>query len=285
MERMIDAHHHLWAIEDGGYDWLDDPGLAAIRRTFTTDDLRTELAAAGVHRSVLVEGGREDTGEAAVLLGHADRTEEIGAVVAWADPADPALAKVLDGYLSGPGGHKLRGVRSQVQAAPPGYLDDPAVRRGLALIGELDLGFDLVVRVDQLPSAARVARDLPFVRFVLDHLGKPRIRAGDEGFAEWRLAIGPLAALPNAYAKISGLVTEADVTAWTSADLRPYILEALELFGAERLMLGSDWPVCLLAGGYQEVRQAMLTGLNAASPAERAAVLSSTAARFYRIDS
>ncbi|MFG1606459.1 amidohydrolase family protein [Actinoplanes sp. NPDC049265] len=282
---MIDAHHHLWDLSSRTYDWLLAPAMAPIRRTFGVDDLRRELAAAGVRRSVLVEGGREDTGEAAILLGQAEHTEEIGAVVAWADPADPGLAQVLDGYRALPGGHKLRGLRSQVRAAPPGYLDDPAVRRGLALIGRLDLSFDLVVRVDQLPSAARAARDLPSVRFVLDHLGKPRVRAGDEGFAEWRLAIGPLAGLPNAYAKISGLVTEADLTSWTSADLRPYILEALELFGADRLMLGSDWPVCLLAGGYQEVREAMLTGLNAASPAEREAVGSATAARFYRIAS
>lgn len=282
---MIDAHHHLWAPDDGGYDWLDDPAMAAIRRTFTPADLRAELTAAGVCRSVLVEGGREDTGEAAVLLRHAALTDEIGAVVAWADPADPGLAGVLAGYLSLPGGDKLRGIRSQVQTAGPGYLDRPEVRRGLALIGDLDLSFDLVVRVDQLPAAARLARDLPYVRFVLNHLGKPRIRAGDEGFAEWRLAIGPYAALPHAYAKISGLVTEADVTSWTAGDLRPYILETLELFGADRVMLGSDWPVCLLAGSYQDVFSAQLAGLSAASPAERAAVRSATAAGFYRIDS
>lgn len=282
---MIDAHHHLWDLSDGGYGWLDDAEHAPIRRTFGFEELRAELAATGTLRSVLVEGGREDTGEAAVLLGHAARFEEIGAVVAWADPAGPDLAGVLDGYLSLPGGDKLRGIRSQAQAAAPGYLDRPDVRRGLALIGDLDLGFDLVVRVDQLPSAARLARDLPFVRFVLDHLGKPRIRAGDEGFAEWRLAIGPYAALPNAYAKISGLVTEADRASWTSGDLRPYILEALELFGAGRVMLGSDWPVCLLAGSYQDVVSAQLAGLSAASPGERAAVRSATAAGFYRIDS
>jgi len=134
-----------------------------------------------------------------------------------------------------------------------------------------------------LPSAARLARQLPHTRFVLDHLGKPRIRAGIDGFAEWRAAIGPLAAAPNAYAKISGLVTEADWTGWTAADLRPYIETACDLFGPERVMIGSDWPVCLVAGGYGEVRAAMIEGLAGASVNELTQVLGGTAAAFYRL--
>jgi L-fucono-1,5-lactonase len=280
---LVDAHHHLWDLADGGYSWLADPALAPIRRTFTPADLRVELAAAGVDRSVLVEGGWCDVREAPVLLGHAARSAEIGAVVAWADPAAPDLPAVLDGYAAATGGDKLAGVRSQVQAEDRDYLDRADVRRGLARIGARDLGFDLVVRVDQLPAAARVARDLPHTRFVLDHLGKPRIRAGAEGFAEWRAAIAPLAGAPNVSVKISGLVTEADWTGWTAADLRPYIAGALDLFGPERVMIGSDWPVCLLAGGYGEVRAAMIAGLAGASAGELARVLGGTAAAFYRL--
>jgi L-fuconolactonase len=280
---LVDAHHHLWDLADGGYGWLDDPLLAPIRRTFTPADLRVELAAAGVHRSVLVEGGWCDVREAPILLGHAARSAEIGAVVAWADPAAPELAEVLDGYAAATGGDKLAGVRAQVQAEDRDYLDRADVRRGLARIGAKDLGFDLVVRVDQLPAAARLARDLPDTRFVLDHLGKPRIRAGAEGFAEWRAVIGRLAGAPNAYAKISGLVTEADWAAWTAADMRPYIEVALDLFGPERVMIGSDWPMCLVAGGYAEVRAAMIAGLAGASPDDLARVLGGTAAAFYRL--
>ncbi|MEV4618438.1 amidohydrolase family protein [Asanoa sp. NPDC049573] len=277
---IVDAHHHLWAVGPG-YTWLDEPALAPIRRTFTPEMLTAELAAAGVERSVLVEGGRCDTAEAAVLLGHAAATPAIAGVVAWADPAAADLPATLAGYRALPGGDRLVGIRAQVQGEEQNYLDRADVRRGLATIGAAGLAFDLVVRVDQLPSAARVAAALPSVSFVLDHLGKPRISAG--GFADWQAAIAPLAACPNATAKLSGLVTEADWAAWSVDDLRPYLAEAVALFGPDRLMLGSDWPVCLLAGSYGGVRAAMLDGLPVLPATERAAILGDTATRVYRL--
>jgi L-fuconolactonase len=276
----VDAHHHLWAAGTG-YTWLDEPGNEPINRTFTPAMLTAELTAAGVERSVLVEGGRCDVAEAAVLLGHAAATPAIAGVVAWADPAAADLAAILAGYRALPGGDRLVGIRAQVQGEEQNYLDRADVRTGLATIGAAGLAFDLVVRVDQLPSAARTAAALPDVRFVLDHLGKPRIKA--EGFAEWRAAIAPLAACPNATAKLSGLVTEADWARWTVDDLRPYVTEAVALFGAERLMLGSDWPVCLLAGSYGAVRTAMLDALGGLTATERAAILGDTATRVYRL--
>jgi L-fuconolactonase len=278
----VDAHHHLWTA-GAGYTWLDEPALAPINRTFTAAMLTAELAAAGVARSVLVEGGRCDTDEAALLLAHAAATPEIAGVVAWADPVDPDLAATLAGFRALPGGERLVGIRSQVQGEERDYLDRADVRAGLATIGAAGLVFDLVVRVDQLPSAARAAAALPDVRFVLDHLGKPRITAGAEGLAEWRAAIAPLAACPNTTAKVSGLVTEADWERWTVDDLRPYAAGALEFFGPRRLMLGSDWPVCLLAGTYGVVRSALLDALGALSASERAAILGDTATRAYRL--
>ncbi|GIF65574.1 amidohydrolase [Asanoa ishikariensis] len=277
---IVDAHHHLWTA-GADYTWLDEPGLEPINRTFTPADLTAELSAAGVERSVLVEGGRCDTAEAAVLLGHAAATPAIAGVVAWADPAAPDLASTLAGYRALPGGEFLVGIRSQVQGEDQDYLDRSDVRAGLAVIGAAGLVFDLVVRADQLPSAARVAAALPSVRFVLDHLGKPRIKAG--GFAEWSAAIALVAANPNVTAKVSGLVTEADWQLWTVDDLRPYVAEALRLFGPERLMLGSDWPVCLLAGGYGAVRSALLDALGELPATERAAILGDTATRVYRL--
>ncbi|GIM89563.1 amidohydrolase family protein [Paractinoplanes toevensis] len=246
---IIDAHQHLWRVDDG-YTWLDDPALTPIRRTFTPADLRSQLAANGVDRSILVEGGRCDPGEAAVLLSHAAATPEIAGVVAWADPEDPALAETIAGYRRLPGGHLLVGIRSQVQSEPdPLYLDRPSVRHGLRVVGSLGLAFDLVIRADQLPAAARCARALPSVRFALDHLGKPPIRSGD--ITRWAAGLAELAACPNVTAKVSGLVTEADWESWTVGVLSPYISKAVDLFGVDRLMFGSDWPVCELAGGYR----------------------------------
>ncbi|MEV8512788.1 amidohydrolase family protein [Dactylosporangium sp. NPDC051484] len=275
---IVDAHHHLWHL-GGGYDWLDAPELAPIRRTFGPGDLRAELAAAGVTHTVLVEGGRCDPDEAALLLGHTRDTPEIAGVVAWDDPAAP----VFPAYRDLPGAEHLVGLRAQVQAEDAGYLDRADVRAGLRRIGAAGLVFDLVIRADQLPSAARVAAALPDVRFVLDHLGKPRIRAGD--LAPWRAAIAALAARPNVAAKLSGLVTEADWEHWKPQDLQPYAEQALDLFGPARLMFGSDWPVCRLAAPYGRVlavADELITPLT--SPAERAQVFGGTAAEIYRLD-
>ncbi|HEY6597158.1 MAG TPA: amidohydrolase family protein [Asanoa sp.] len=278
---MIDAHHHLWRT-DQRYAWLDAPELAPIRRDFTPDLLRPSLAAAGVTGTVLVEGGRCDVEEAAVLFGHAAATPEIAGVVAWADVAEPGLADLVARYRALEGGGALVGLRSQVQAEERDYLDRPEVRAGLASVAAEGLAFDLVVRVDQLPAAARAAQAVPQLRFVLDHLGKPRIRAGAEGFAQWRDAIRPLAAAPNVSAKLSGLVTEADWATWRADDLRPYVVEALERFGAGRLMFGSDWPVCLLAvSGYGEVAAALEAALPPVSKQERRALFAGTATEVY----
>ncbi|GIJ71850.1 amidohydrolase family protein [Virgisporangium ochraceum] len=275
---IVDAHHHLWTI-DGGYTWLDEPGLEPIRRTFTPAMLRAELAATGVRHTVLVEGGRCDRAEAADLLRLAAETPEIAGVVAWLDPAAADVAGTVAAYRALPGGDRLVGVRAQVQSEATDYLDRADVRRGLADLGAAGLVFDLVVRADQLGSAARAARALPQVRFVLDHLGKPRIRAGE--LDGWSAAIADLAAAPNTYAKLSGLVTEADHDRWTVADLRPYVREAVAAFGPARLMFGSDWPVCLLAATYGEVHAALVEALGPLPEPDRRAIFGETAVAAY----
>jgi L-fuconolactonase len=275
---IVDAHHHLWRV-DQGYSWLDEPSLAPIRRTFTPDELRSALAANGVSHTVLVEGGRCDADEARLLLGYASDISEISGVVAWADPADPALAATLDGYRSLPGGERLVGIRSQIQGVDdPAYLDRADVRRGLKTIGAAGLAFDLIIRADQIPAAARAARDVGDVRFVLNHLGKPPIRDG--GFENWAADLAGLGTCPNVTAKLSGLVTEASWDSWSVDDLRPYVREALEVFGPERLMFGSDWPVCLLASSYGK----WLSTLNSILPPDaRAEVFGGTAVRTYHL--
>jgi L-fuconolactonase len=275
---IVDAHHHLWHL-GGGYDWLDEPELAPIRRTFGPADLRAELATAGVAHTVLVEGGRCDAGEAALLLAYARDTPEIAGVVAWDDPVDPAFPA----YRDLPGAERLVGLRAQVQGEDVAYLDRADVRAGLRRIGAAGLVFDLVIRADQLPSAARAAAALPDVRFVLDHLGKPPIRAG--GVEPWRTALAELAACANVAAKLSGLVTEADWERWKPEDLRVYAEQALELFGPARLMFGSDWPVCRLAASYGRVlavADELVTPLT--SPAEHARVFAGTAIEIYGLD-
>jgi L-fuconolactonase len=231
---------------------------------------------------VLVEAARGDASELADFLALADETPEIAGVVGGVTLTDPGLAGTLDAARAGPGGQWLVGCRYQVQSEPdPDYLARPAVHRGLSIVAAAGLVFDLVVRVDQLFAAARAARAVPELTFVLDHLGKPRIRDGAAGLSRWRSALAPLAAEPNVVAKLSGLVTEADPAGRTAAQLRPYVDTALRLFGPVRLMFGSDWPVCLLAAGYADVLAA-LDGLLPA--ADRDTVQARTAIRVYHLD-
>ncbi|MEU0559213.1 amidohydrolase family protein [Dactylosporangium sp. NPDC006015] len=277
---ILDAHHHLWQPEQG-YHWLDEPGLEAIRRPFTPADLTAELAAAGVAGTVLVEGGRCHPGEAAQFLGHAADTPAIAGVVAWIDVAATGVAATIRRYRRLRGGELLVGLRAQVQGEDdPDYLDRPAVRRGLAQIGAAGLVFDLVIRADQLPSAARAARAVPQLRFVLDHLGKPRIDDGAEGLRRWRGPFAALAANPNVTCKLSGMVTEAG-PGWKVEALRPFVAVAVERFGPGRLMFGSDWPVCLLVADYRGVLAALREALPALSPGDHAEIFAGTAMRTY----
>ncbi|WP_239153500.1 amidohydrolase family protein [Virgisporangium aliadipatigenens] len=277
---IVDAHHHLWRPERG-YTWLDAPGLTAIRRPFTPEDLTAELAAAGVEATVLVEGGRCHPDEAAEFLGHAADTPAIAGVVAWAELTDADLAATLARYRRHRGGELLVGVRSQVQGEEdPDYLDRPEVRRGLAEVAAAGLVFDLVIRADQLPSAARAARAVPELRLVLDHLGKPRIDEGAAGLRRWRGPFAALAAAGNVTCKLSGLVTEAGPD-WTPDDLRPFVAVAVAEFGAARLMFGSDWPVCLLAADYGGVLRALGAALPPLGEPDLREIFAGTATRVY----
>ncbi|MEU4155265.1 amidohydrolase family protein [Actinoplanes sp. NPDC026670] len=249
---IIDAHQHLWTAD---YPWLQDPSLARIRRDYTVDDLRAVIGAAGVDRTVLVEAGRCEAAETREFLRIARDTPEIAGVVGWASLLDPLLAVTIDAYQAGPGGHLLAGIRDQVQGQADDFLDQPRARAGLAAVAAAGLVNELVVRTAQLPSVAAAAAALPDSTFVLDHLGKPPIAAG--GLRRWRELLAPVAARPNVIAKLSGLVAEADWATWTPADLEPYVDTAVDLFGTNRLMFGSDWPVLEVAAGYTEVKETM----------------------------
>jgi L-fuconolactonase len=277
---LIDAHHHLW-LPDRGHPWLDQPGLERIRRPFTPTDLLTEIEGAGVAGTVLVEGGRCHDDEAAELLGWAADTAPILGVVAWIDVAVTDVAATVARYRHLRGGELLVGLRAQVQGvADPDHLDRPDVRRGLAEIAAAGLVFDLVIRADQLPSAARAARAVPELRFVLDHLGKPRIDEGAEGLRRWRDPFTALAANANVACKLSGMVSEAG-PGWSADALRPFVAVAVEQFGPERLMFGSDWPVCLLVAGYRDVLTALEDALPPLSRSERDGIFAGTALRTY----
>ncbi|WP_033443062.1 amidohydrolase family protein [Saccharothrix sp. NRRL B-16314] len=289
----IDAHHHLWRLLPGtptrtgpsrrAHDWLNGADLTPIRRDFTLDDLSSVAAVAEIDRTVLVQvvPDVEETAEFLALAAD-EGAGLVAGVVGWVDLTDPGIGDVLADLRAGPGGDLLVGVRHLVQGEPdPRWLARPDVRRGLRAVAEAGLAYDLLTLVHQLPAAIETVRALPGATFVLDHLSKPPIASGD--LEPWASHLRELAAEPNVTCKLSGMVTEADPVGWTVADLRPYADVALDAFGPSRVMFGSDWPVCLLAGSYEEV-VAAAEGLTAGlTPAERDEVFGSTAARVYRL--
>jgi L-fuconolactonase len=224
------------------------------------------------------------TEETEEFLAVAATSARIAGVVGWVELAAPDVAGELAALRAAPGGGTLVGIRHQVHDEPdPRWLLREEVLRGLAAVADAGLSFDLLVRERELPAARAAVERLPQLEFVLDHLAKPRIREG--ATAPWAGELATLARLPNVTCKVSGMVTEADWAGWTTAQLVPYVRHAAEVFGPERLLFGSDWPVCLLAAGYGEVVAAAEAALEGAglAPSEREAVFAGNARRVYRL--
>jgi L-fuconolactonase len=280
--RRVDAHHHLWDPGRRAYPWMDE-SVAAIRRPFGVADLDAAAGPEGFEATIAVQAvsSLEETEE---LLDVAATSGRVAGVVGWVDLADPEVAATLAALRDRPGGRALVGVRHQVHDEPdPDWLLRDRVLDGLATVAAAGLVYDLLVRERELPAARVVAERLPELTLVVDHLAKPRIREG--AMEPWAGDLAALARHPNVACKVSGLVTEADWTAWTPAQLVPYVAHAAEVFGPERLLFGSDWPVCLLAAGYAEVVAAATEDLGRAglSPAEREAVFGANAHRLYHL--
>jgi L-fuconolactonase len=277
---IVDAHQHFWDPSRNVYPWLTDE-LAPIRRAFGPEDLLPLLHQHGVQRTVLVQT-RSSVDESREFLALAAANEFIAGVVAWVDLTAGDVAAVLAELARAPGGDKLVGIRHQVHDEPDArWLLRDDVQRSVGEVGRAGLAFDFLVRARELPTAAETARLHPDTRFVVDHLAKPPIRAG--GSDEWERGMQAIASLPNVSCKLSGLVTEADWQSWTPAELAPYAARALEWFGDGRLMVGSDWPVCLLAGSYGDVVDGYVAALGDLPDETLERILARNAIDFYEL--
>jgi len=278
MTPVVDAHHHLLDPIRFEYPWMT-PELAPLDRRFGPDDLAPELASAGVERTILVQtiSSAQETRE---FLATALATPFIAGVIGWVDLTGDDVAGALEVARSAPGGDRLVGIRHQVHdEADPSWLLRPDVVRGLAAVEGASLTYDLLVRPRELPAALAAVQARPGLRFVIDHLAKPPIRSGD--LAAWTDSLRPFGDLDNVWAKLSGLVTEADWVTGRVADLAPAVEVALETFGPSRLIFGSDWPVCLLAASYGEVVAAARELTASLSETERASMFGGAAERAY----
>jgi L-fuconolactonase len=245
----IDAHQHVWDLSVRPQPWTE--AFPVLQRSFSLDDVRGDQAAADVVGTLLVQCVA-DVDETSELLAIAAREPFVRGVVGWLDLDAASFADDLAALRAAPGGDRLRGLRHQLQVEPDkGWLERAGVRRSLAVLGDAGLAYDVVVSPEQLRQVVATARELPGLRFVLDHCGNPPLRDGDLG--AWRRDLAALAALPNTAVKLSGLGTHGTWGAASADEVRPVVDSVLGSFGPARTAFGSDWPVCRLSAPYQEV--------------------------------
>ncbi len=279
----VDAHHHVWDLDVRAEPWIDGPAMAPINRSFGLDDLAPHAEAAGVTTSVLVQTVSE-VEETRDFLALAASSALVGAVTGWVDLTAPSVADALAALAEAPGGPYLRAIRHGVQGEDdPAWLCRPDVRRGLAAVADAGLRYELLTIPVQLPAVLTTVADLPGLSFVLDHCSKPAIAAGET--EPWAGQVRQLAALPNVTCKLSGLVTEADWATWDVSALQPYADVVLDAFGPDRVMFGSDWPVCTLASTYADWVAAAEELTAQLDEDGRAAVFGGTARRVYALES
>jgi L-fuconolactonase len=279
--RIVDAHHHLWDTRRFRYPLFDR--IPALNRPFPIDDFDQIASAVGVDTSVCVEAasaGIDGMAELAWLRQQADRSSRVKAIVAWAPVEQPGLRDYL-AQIASLNDPRIVGVRRSFEFEPDDFPSRREVVAAVRQLADFGLSFDLVLFHRSLKAAIELVRQCPDVSFILDHLGKPPIR--ERRPEPWRTQIAELAALPNVVCKISGMTTEAEHASWTADDLAPYFYRAVECFGWDRLLFGSDWPVCNLAGGYDPWRRAVDQLLAGVTPADRAKFFAGNAGRIYRL--
>ena len=273
----IDSHQHFWRYSPAEYAWIDD-SMAALRRDFLPQELRREMEGAAVDACVAVQA-RQTVAETRWLLELADAHPFVAGAIGWVDLQADDAADQLDRFADHP---KFLGVRHVVQGEPDErFMLRPAFCRGISLLENRGLTYDILIYPKHLPAAAELAARFPRQRFVLDHMAKPDIRSG--GMREWEDGVRALAKCPLVFCKLSGLVTEADWTRWTPADIRPYMDVVFECFGAHRLLAGSDWPVCTVAADYRSAIGLVDDYMSGRPGAERDAVMGGNAARLWRL--
>lgn len=274
----IDAHHHLWTYDPVEYDWIDD-NMAVIAKDFGPDALTKTLEDNGLDGAIAVQA-RQTIEETHWLLSLADKTPEMLGVVGWVDLRANDINEQLEALANQ---SKLVGFRHVIQGeTDPGFMANPAFIRGLKALEKHNFCYDLLIFAHQLPAAISMLQQVPELPVVVDHIAKPNIKTGED-FDTWAHDMRTIASLPGVFCKVSGMITEADWENWQPQQLTRYLDVIFDAFGWQRIMFGSDWPVCLVAGEYSQVKSIVTDYITALSPEQQAAVLGNNAKRFYQI--
>jgi len=271
----IDSHQHFWRYDPARHGWIDDR-MSVLKRNFLPEQLAAELDANKMDASIAVQADQSEQ-ETLFLLDLAKRSRRIAGVVGWVDLVSPRLDDRLKFFSQF---EKLRGVRHVAQSEPDDrFLVRPDFTRGISRLQEFGFTYDILIYPKQLPAAIELVAKFPKQRFVLDHLAKPEIKT--KNIAAWATLMGSMGRNPNVYCKLSGLVTEADWRCWSPANFDPLLDVVFEAFGVDRLMFGSDWPVCLLAASYKQVKDIIGDFVERKAPKAKEKIFGANAVRFY----
>ena len=274
---IIDSHQHFWNYEPEKHSWIDDE-MSVIRRDFLSDDLQKVFAENGVDACVAVQAD-QTTEETDFLISIAENNNFIKGVVGWVDLRSESIEDDLLKYKKY---NVVKGFRHVVQGEQDhNFMLRPEFLRGIDLLGKYDLCYDILIFPHQLGATLELVKKFPNQKFVIDHIAKPYIK---DGFFEgWAVMMREIAKHQNVYCKISGMITEADYKTWTPEQVHPYMKLVLESFGASRVMYGSDWPVCLVAGNYSIVKALVTDFITDLSQEEQNAIMGGNAAKFYNL--
>lgn len=270
----IDAHHHFWRYQRDEFGWIA-PGLTELHRDFLPAEFEGELRSAGFEHSIVVQA-RQSLEETRWLLGLADQWPYLSGVVGWVDLCSPDVETPIQEFVCHP---KFVGVRHCVHDEPPGFLERKDFRRGLSVLQNYGLTFDLLLFPQHLAAADELVQQFPDLVFVLNHLAKPWV--GTLSRESWKMQLRKLAANPHVYAKLSGLVPEGFPPTWSKGDILYYLDTAFEVFGVDRLLIGSNWPVCTPVGSYSWILQWVLDYVEGCSAEVRGKILGKNAVAIY----
>jgi len=272
----LDSHQHFWKYSPQQHNWIDD-SMVSLKRDFLPNDLEPHLVKNKIEACVVVQADQSEK-ETEFLLELATQYEFIKGVVGWVDLRAKNVEERLQFYSQN---QYFKGVRHIVQSEKQDFLLDPAFQNGIGKLGNLNLTYDLLIYSHQIEAAIKLVSQFPNQKFVLDHLAKPNIKNGK--IDPWKNQIQRLAQFSNVSCKISGMVTEADHSQWKPSDFIPYLDIVFDAFGENRILFGSDWPVCLLAASYQEVYQLITDYTANFSLEQRDKLFGANAERFYNI--
>jgi L-fuconolactonase len=273
----IDSHQHFWQYEPAKHEWIDDT-MAVIRSDFMPDDLQKIYQENGIDGCVAVQADQTLV-ETDFLLELSKENDFIKGIVGWVDLRAQNIEEVLNHYSQF---EKIKGFRHVVQGEPDhNFLMRPNFLRGIKALEKYNFTYDILIFPHQLGATLELVKRFPNQRFVIDHIAKPYIKDGFyEGWANLMLAVGQQ---KNVYCKLSGMITEADYQSWTPQQIKPYMELVLRAFGSDRIMFGSDWPVCLVAGNYKTVKQLITDFVANLTPKEQDSIMGGNAIKFYNL--